>query len=207
MSSLQTSAIRIVIAEDHALVRDGLKLLLADVMAQASFIDAFDAASLTQALRLMPAPHLALIDLNMPGMDRGGALREILLANGHVPAVVISALTGPDVARRCLALPSVQAFIPKGATAAQMRRALTSVLAGQRVGMVELEQVALQSAPSLSPRLEQIRAMLRRGMSNKAIAAELGIGEGTVKNYISEIFKVLNVSNRTQAAQFDGDAS
>jgi len=56
-------------------------------------------------------------------------------------------------------------------------------------------------AVELTPRQEQIRMLLRRGMSNKLIAAELGISEGTVKNHISEIFRILKTSNRTQAAQ------
>jgi DNA-binding CsgD family transcriptional regulator len=58
----------------------------------------------------------------------------------------------------------------------------------------------------LTPRQEEIRRMLRQGMSNKVIAARLGISEGTVKNHISEIFKALNATNRTQAAQRDRTA-
>ena len=57
----------------------------------------------------------------------------------------------------------------------------------------------------LTPRMEEVRQLLRQGMSNKRIASQLGLSEGTVKNYMSEIFRALNVSNRTQAAQMDAD--
>ena len=57
----------------------------------------------------------------------------------------------------------------------------------------------------LTPRMEEVRQLLRQGMSNKRIASHLGLSEGTVKNYMSEIFRALNVSNRTQAAQMDAD--
>ena len=57
----------------------------------------------------------------------------------------------------------------------------------------------------LSPRLEEVRALLKQGMTNKRIAQTLNISEGTVKNYMTEIFRALNVSNRTQAAQYDPD--
>ena len=57
----------------------------------------------------------------------------------------------------------------------------------------------------LTPRMEEVRQLLRQGMSNKLIASTLGLSEGTVKNYMSEIFRALNVSNRTQAAQLDAD--
>lgn len=55
--------------------------------------------------------------------------------------------------------------------------------------------------------MEEVRALLRQGLSNKQIARQLGLSEGTVKNYLSEIFRVLQVSNRTQAAQYDPEVA
>ncbi|NRR28989.1 response regulator transcription factor [Oxalobacteraceae bacterium] len=197
--------ILVVIAEDHALVRDGLKMLITAILPQVEFIDASDAASLGVAMAHQPAPRLALLDLNMPGMDRGDGLQDILSKHPLVPAIVVSALTSPDLVRRCLNLPSVCAFVSKNATATDMKAAIKSSLEGGRPGFIELNDKKTDAAPrlSLSPRLEEVRALLRIGMTNKCIAQQLNISEGTVKNYMSEIFRQLNVTNRTQAARFD----
>jgi len=193
----------VVLAEDHAVVRDGLKMLLLVLFGETRFLEADDAASLKKALATRPGPDLALIDLNMPGMDRGGSLYDIVQAHPAVPVVVVSAVTTADTVRRCLNLPSVYAFVSKCANAEQMGQAILAAQKGIRLGLVEPLKPTQQPNVSLSPRLEEVRNLVRKGMSNKAIAEQLGISEGTVKNYMSEMFKLLNVSNRTQAAGID----
>ena len=197
--------ITVVLAEDHALVRDGLKMLIRDILPLVEFLDASDAASLSAAMAHQPTPDLALVDLNMPGMERGDALPDILSKNPQVAVVVVSALSSPDLVRRCLNLPSVRAFVSKNAAATQMKAAIKASLEGGSPGFVQLEEQVAPTNIQLSPRLEEIRALLRIGMTNKSIAQQLNISEGTVKNYMSEIFKQLNVTNRTQAARFDED--
>jgi DNA-binding NarL/FixJ family response regulator len=199
------SNITVVLAEDHALVRDGLKMLILDIFPQVEFLDANDANSLSAAMAHQPSPHLALVDLNMPGMERGDALQGILSKHLQVSVVVVSALSSPDLVRRCLNLPSVCAFVSKNATAMQMKAAIKSSLEGGKPGFVQLDEQPQEVNVQLSPRLEEVRALLRMGMTNKAIAQQLNISEGTVKNYMSDIFKQLNVTNRTQAARFDED--
>jgi len=197
--------ITVVIAEDHALVRDGLKMLIRDILPHVEFVDASDAMTLSAAMAVQAQPHLALIDLNMPGMERGDALQDILSKWPQIPVVVVSALSSPDLVRRCLNLPSVCAFVSKNASAAQMKAAIKSSLEGCRPGFVQLSEPKQEAVVRLSPRLEEVRELLRMGMTNKSIAQQLNISEGTVKNYMSEIFKQLNVTNRTQAARFDED--
>ncbi|MFZ3003543.1 MAG: response regulator transcription factor [Undibacterium umbellatum] len=197
--------ITVVIAEDHALVRDGLKMLIRDILPHVEFVDASDAMTLSAAMAVQAQPHLALIDLNMPGMERGDALQDILSKWPQIPVVVVSALSSPDLVRRCLNLPSVCAFVSKNASAAQMKAAIKSSLEGGRPGFVQLSEPKQEAVVRLSPRLEEVRELLRMGMTNKSIAQQLNISEGTVKNYMSEIFKQLNVTNRTQAARFDED--
>jgi DNA-binding NarL/FixJ family response regulator len=199
------SNITVVLAEDHALVRDGLKMLILDIFPQVEFLDANDASSLIAAMAHQPSPHLALVDLNMPGMERGDALQGILSKHLNISVVVVSALISPDLVRRCLNLPSVCAFVSKNATAMQMKAAIKSSLEGGKPGFVQLDEQPQEVNVQLSPRLEEVRALLRMGMTNKSIAQQLNISEGTVKNYMSEIFKQLNVTNRTQAARFDED--
>jgi DNA-binding NarL/FixJ family response regulator len=200
-------AIHVLIADDHALVRHGLKLMVASVLGEVRFLDACDAASLLQKALAQPPPHLALIDLNMPGMERGSRLVELTRAHPGLPIVVISALTSPDIVRRSLELPSVFAFIPKSAPSAHLGEALQAALKRVKLPFAQVAHREAEPAVKLSPRLEEVRHLLHQGMSNKLIAIELGISEGTVKNYMSEIFKALNVSNRTQAAQFDPDSA
>ena len=146
---------RILIADDHALVRDGMRALVAGVLDGVHCTEAADAETLLKAAASEPPAQLALIDLNMPGMEKGFRLAELARRHPGLPVVVISALTSPDVV--------------------------------------------------LTPRMEEVRQLLRQGLSNKRIASQLGLSEGTVKNYMSEIFRALNVSNRTQAAQMDAD--
>ena len=84
-----------------------------------------------------------------------------------------------------------------------MKAAIRECMAGGQPGFVESGSEKAASTRQLSPRLDEILGMLRIGMTNKAIAEKIQISEGTVKNYMSELFKLLNVTNRTQAARFD----
>jgi DNA-binding NarL/FixJ family response regulator len=197
----------VLIADDHALVRDGLKMLVTRILGSARFLEADDADSLFAAARSLPTPHLALIDLNMPGMDKGSLLPQLSRQHPLLPMVVISALTSPDIVRRVLDIDTVYAFVPKSASSEHMSAAMDSALQGLKFPFTQVEDANAGADLMLSPRLQEIRGLLRQGMSNKLIANQLGITEGTVKNHMSEIFKALNVSNRTQAAQFNADTA
>ena len=156
-----------------------------------------------------PGGHaLALVDLNMPGMDKGAMLASLARDFPGLRLVVVSALTSPDVIRRALALPTVYAFVPKSADAQRMRRALDAALNGQRLPYeVPPDESEPPADAGLTPRMQEIRLLLRQGMSNKAIAQKLNLSEGTVKNYMTDIFRVLSVTNRTQAARYNPDTS
>ena len=199
----------IVIADDHALVRDGFKLMVATLWPGVRILEAADAATLRELARRLPQPALALVDLNMPGMDKGAGLATLARACPALPLVVVSALTSPDVVRRALALPTVYAFVAKSAGSALMREAMAAALAGRKLPYQPPSPAQAQAAPdhALTPRMHEIRHLLQQGLSNKHIARQLNLSEGTVKNYMSEIFRLLQVSNRTQAAQYDTETS
>lgn len=196
----------VLIADDHALVRDGMRGLVCDVLGEVRFIEAGDGDALMRAARAQPPADLALVDLNMPGMERGFRLAELAHLHPGLPLVVISALTSPDVVRRTLEIPSVHAFVPKSAPSGQICAAIEAALRGDKLPFAHRAPEARRPEVVLTPRMEEVRQLLRRGMSNKLIARTLGISEGTVKNHMSEIFKALQVSNRTQAAQLDADS-
>ncbi|TWO70284.1 response regulator transcription factor [Caenimonas sedimenti] len=198
------SGVTFIIADDHNLVRDGLKLMVSGMLPHVRFLEADDADSLERAANA-PQVKLALVDLNMPGMDRGARLAQLARTHPRLPLVCISALTSPDVVRRTLEIPTVHAFVPKSATADHMRVAIDAALQGIKLMFVQPAEAQAAAEIGLSPRLEEVRALLKQGMTNKRIAQKLNISEGTVKNYMTEIFRALNVSNRTQAAQYDPD--
>jgi DNA-binding NarL/FixJ family response regulator len=206
LESTTASRLRVLIADDHALVRDGLKLLLRPMMATGDIVEAHDADSLSDALRFEQDLTLALVDLSMPGMEQGARLAEIVARGQNVPIVVVSAMTATDVVRRAMQIPSVYAFVSKGASREQMLEAV-------RDGMQRIKRpyrppadAAQGSVALLTPRMEEVRHLLRQGLTNKMIATRLGITEGTVKNHMSDIFKALNVANRLQAAQLSRDS-
>ena len=194
----------IVIADDHALVRDGFKLMVATLWPGVRVLEAADAATLRELARRLPQPALALVDLNMPGMDKGTGLALLARECPLLRVVVVSALTSPDVIRRALDLPNVYAFVPKSAGGQRMQQAIEAAHAGRR-----LPHVPPSGAPPvddrLTPRMEEVRQLVRQGLSNKQIARQLNLSEGTVKNYLTEIFRLLQVTNRTQAARSDID--
>lgn len=194
----------IVIADDHALVRDGFKLMVATLWPGVRILEAADAATLRELARRLPQPALALVDLNMPGMDKGTGLALLARECPLLRVVVVSALTSPDVIRRALDLPNVYAFVPKSAGGQRMQQAIEAAHAGRR-----LPHVPPSDAPPvddrLTPRMEEVRQLVRQGLSNKQIARQLNLSEGTVKNYLTEIFRLLQVTNRTQAARSDID--
>ena len=186
--------------EFHSLVR---------VRHQAREVEAGNAPALWQLARRVPTPQLALVDLNMPGMERGLRLASLAREQPRLPLIVVSALTSPDVVRRALDVPSVCAFVPKSAGVARMREAIEAALQGRRLDPWLPDAAAAEALPDtgLTPRMQEIRALLRQGLSNKHIAQQLDLSEGTVKNYMSDIFRLLSVSNRTQAAQYNPDTA
>jgi DNA-binding NarL/FixJ family response regulator len=196
----------VLIADDHALVRDGMRILLGDLLGSVRILEAGDGDALMRAARATPAVQLALVDLNMPGMERGFRLAELARNHPDLPVVVISALTSPDVVRRTLDIPSVSAFIAKSAPSDQICCAIEVALRGEKLPFAHRTPESGRPEAVLTPRMEEVRQLLRQGMSNKLIARTLGISEGTVKNHMSEIFKALQVTNRTQAAQLDSDS-
>ena len=204
---LDASPITILIADDHALVRDGMRGLVAGLLGEVVCLEVGDGDALMRAAaHAQPAAGLALVDLNMPGMERGFRLAELSHRHPGLPLVVISALTSPDVVRRTLDLPSVHAFVPKSAPSEQITAAIGAALQGRKLPFAHRAPESRRPEVVLTPRMEEVRQLLRQGMSNKLIARTLGISEGTVKNHMSEIFKALQVSNRTQAAQLDADS-
>jgi DNA-binding NarL/FixJ family response regulator len=191
----------ILVADDHALMRDGIKMLIARHFANVIVLEANNAEALYAVLASHRVIDVAIVDLTMPGMDAGAEIANVSQRFPDMPIIVMSSLDTADVVRRTLRVRSVAAFVPKSADTACMRTALDAALSGRKVEPASRSDAPATAQAAMTPRQHEVRRLLREGLSNKLIAAELGISEGTVKNHVSEIFRVLNTTNRTQVAR------
>ncbi len=205
---------KILLADDHALIRSGLRSELATLAAGIEFIDAWDAASLRRAFAGHRDLDLALVDLTMPGMDGARTIGELRGAHPAVPLVVVS---GVDDAAQMQAVLRAGAagYIPKSAVGQLVLPAIRLVLAGGRYLPPEIMFADGAAAPAaapapalpadparidaLSPRQREVFRLLAQGLSNKMIARQLAISEGTVKSHVATIFDVLRVHSRVAA--------
>lgn len=222
--SAMGNEMRILIADDHRLIVEGVKLKLAELGAGTEFVMAMDMAELREAIHAPEAPSLslALIDLAMPGVQGSEHLAEVIEHLPNVPVMVLSGSEDGALMKSLLAM-GVQGFIPKAYSPDVMLSAVRLVLAGgvyvpplllqERVdGAVPTPPPAsaAQMAPgadSLEERLRKLLTerqidvlrLLSQGKPNKLIARDLGISEGTVKIHLAAIFRALNVRNRVEA--------
>ena len=188
----------VLIADDHALIRSGLKLLISGLLGDVQFIEAANGDEMILAARSVPSLRLGLIGLNMPYILGRARLLELSRCQPSLPLVVVSALTSPEVIGWAMSIPTVLGFMPKSADADALRTVIEAALRGSRLSPPSL---VTHHATVLTPRQDDVHRLLGQGMSNKLIARTLGITEGTVKNHLTEIFRILNTTNRTQAAQ------
>jgi DNA-binding NarL/FixJ family response regulator len=198
------------LADDHPLMREGIRQVLAQLEPGLEIVDAHDYPSLLSRAAEHPDLDLALVDLNMPGFVGMQGITLFRNQFPEIPLVVLSASESPLDIRSALEAGAL-GYIPKATTAAAMLAALRQVLAGDiyvppclddsQIGLYSIvpdDFKALQNR-GLTTRQFEVARLLVQGFSNKNIAAMLVMSEGTVKVHIAAIFRALNVSNRTEA--------
>lgn len=196
---------KILVADDHPMVRDALARTLRLLDRSVEVIEAADHAGIERALET-GLPELALIDLNMPGMNGTMSLKRLREKYPALLMVVASGEEDPATIRTVLGM-GVAGFLPKSEPPDVLLQALRLVLSGgtympaRALGDLRAGQfVPLPTdASGLTPRQLDVLHSLMRGQPNKLIARELGLTEGTVKTHIAAILRVLNVRNRTEA--------
>lgn len=198
---------KILLADDHQLIRDGLRSVLNGMLAQSpEFLEASSFEQSRALLGLNPETVLGIVDMRMSGALDGKPLEALATDFPTVPLVVLSGFLQTEVVRALQRVPSVHALVSKSGDPDTLRFVVLQALAGHRVGDanhltgINALRPAPEPAASLPPRLQEIYAMLRQGKSNKTIAWELQLTEGTIKNYVSAIYRQLNVRNRIEAA-------
>lgn len=216
--NIDQSQLRIVVADDHALVRGGLVLLIEMATPNAEIIEANSFEQAMEALSQQDPIDLMLLDLMMPGMEGEKGISKISATYPGVPIIIVSVNEDIDTIRRALAA-GAMGYIPKTSSPDVTVSAIKLVLAGgiyvpphilkQGAGLATpSEAVPAEPAPkvveaaqitSLSRRQHEVLDLIVSGKSNQAIADELGLTTPTVKMHVSGIFKKLNVSNRTEA--------
>lgn len=197
--------IRILIADDHPVVRDGLVAMLStqpdfEVVGEAGT----GAEAVAAAVRLRP--DVVLMDLEMPAVDGVEAIRQ-MRRDGGGPQVVV--LTAFDTDERILGAveAGAQGYLLKGAPRAQIFEAIRVVRAGGAlippvVASKLLRRVrAAEQGEALTPREHEVLHLMAEGLSNDEIAARLSISARTVKFHVSAVLGKLGAKNRTQAVR------
>jgi len=201
-------SIRVLIVDDHNVVREGLRTFLElqdgiEVAGEAA--DGHEAISEAERLR----PDVVLMDLVMPRLDGVAAMREL---RRRVPATRVIILTSFLDDERLL--PAVRAgaagYLLKNVQPQELTRAIELAAAGE--AMIDPAVAArlvdalvddrVGEQPELTPREHEVLDLIGRGFANKRIARELGIAEKTVKTHVSHVLAKLGVSDRTQAALY-----
>jgi two-component system, NarL family, response regulator LiaR len=199
--------IRVLVADDHAVVREGLRTFLElqdgiSVVGEAG--DGEEAVRQAEALR----PDVVVMDLVMPRLDGVGAMREL---RRRLPDTRVIVLTSFAEDERLL--PAIQAgaagYLLKNVAPAELARAVRAAHAGEAlldpfVAARLVDAIAQPPgeppAEKLTAREQEVLALIARGFSNKRIARELGIAEKTVKTHVGHVLAKLGVTDRTQAA-------
>jgi len=201
-------SVRVLIADDHEVVRTGIKSILStdpeiDVVGEAT------TGEQAVAMAVELNPDVVLLDIRMPGNDGLNALGRIKLDRPQMPIVVLSTYDNPTYVARAVAL-GANGYLMKTATQTEVVDAVKRVSSGENIWTrEELRRVTgALATPRLSDDIEvpltkresDVLRQLAHGLTNKEIAQALGISYETVKEHVQHILRKVGVADRTQAA-------
>lgn len=196
-------SIRVVIADDHSMVRSGLRIFLMafdDLNLVGEATNGVEAVTLAKTL----APDVILMDLIMPTMDGVRASREIHARHPGVKIIALTSFTDPTLIHNAIDA-GVSGYMFKDASANELANAIRSVAAGNTIFSPEVAQslvnheAAVDSSRDLTARENEILALMVAGKSNQEISAALSISLSTTKYHVSNILGKLNARNRGEA--------
>jgi DNA-binding NarL/FixJ family response regulator len=200
-------AIKLLIADDHQVVRSGLKSLVAgtDIEVVAEAANGEEAVRLTEKIK----PDLVLLDIRMPDVDGLTALGRIKMNNPTMSVIMLSTYDNPTYIARAVAL-GASGYLLKGSTRDELLAAIRKVAGGEdawtrdelrRVtGALATPRMAADVEVPLTQRESEVLRQLAFGLTNKEIGQALGISYETVKEHVQHILRKIGVTDRTQAA-------
>ena len=203
-------SIKVMLVDDHALIREGIKQLLEfdgsiEVIEQAS-----DGIECLEKLKI-PRPDILLLDINMPKMNGIEVLEALKAKKDPVKVLILTVHSEVEYLVKAVDI-GANGYILKDSGSVELKQAIMDIINNDSYIQPSLipalnsrlinRDMDKEKLKSLTKREVEILAQVASGMFNKEIANNLGISERTVKNHISNIFKKIDVSDRTQAAVF-----
>ena len=203
-------AVKIMIADDHSMIREGLKNLLeldGDIQVIAEAVDGEDCLEKLQLVK----PDVLLLDINMPKKNGLEVLKSLKSRRSKLKVLVLTVHNEIEYLMKAVDI-GVNGYVLKDSESAELKKAIFTVADGEtyiqpslipalNAKMIETNKDA-EKIKSLTKRELDVLKLLAVGMYNKEVGKRLEISERTVKNHVSNIFKKLGVTDRTQAAVF-----
>ncbi|MFZ0661815.1 MAG: response regulator transcription factor [Acidobacteriaceae bacterium] len=200
MSEASNEPIRLLVVDDHAIVRKGLVALLNTVEGLSVIAEASDGEEAIEAYRAH-RPDVTLMDLRLPKLGGADAIARIRREYPAARVIVLTTFDGDEDIFRALQA-GAKGYLLKGMDAAELTEAIRAVYAGKsKIPPFVAEKLAgRMGGPALTARELEVLKRIVAGRSNKEIGGDLHISEATVKTHINSILSKLGVSDRTQAA-------
>lgn len=207
---INNMAVKIMIADDHSMIREGLKNLLeldGDIQVIAEAVDGEDCLEKLQLVK----PDVLLLDINMPKKNGLEVLKSLKSRRSKLKVLVLTVHNETEYLMKAVDI-GVNGYVLKDSESAELKKAIFTVADGEtyiqpslipalNAKMIETNKDA-EKIKSLTKRELDVLKLLAVGMFNKKVGKRLEISEKTVKNHVSNIFKKLGVTDRTQAAVF-----
>ncbi len=199
---------KILVVDDHALVREGLCQVLQGLDPEVA-TDVLQAATCTRALELAhfnPDLDLVMLDYLLPDMTGLAGLEIFGQRHPELPVVILSGSANPTVVQQAMEL-GAAGFITKSSLSDTLLHALRQILAGELYLPDDFNPLSQDGVPGrpaappvLSPRQQEVLLLLINGLTNRQICEQLSVGAETVKFHVSNILRIFGASTRTQAA-------
>ncbi len=205
-------SIKVMIADDHVMIREGIKQLLefnGDIEIVAEANDGEECLSILNTIK--PLPQVLLLDINMPNKNGIEVLKKIRTKKLPLKVLILTVHNEVDYLVKAVDI-GADGYLMKNSGSMELKKAINAVAEGESYIQPDLIPVlnarlvlkndSKEKIEALTKRELEVLLFLAKGMFNKEIAEKMHISERTVKNHISSIFKKIDVADRTQAAVF-----
>ena len=198
-------ATRVLIAEDHALLADALRMLL-DVQEDMQCVGVASDGATALTLTLQTQPDILLLDLGLPQLDGLAVMKALQAQAAHVRTIVVTARTDAGSVRAALSLGAL-GYVPKSDSSSEFLLAIRRVAQGRRYVSNEIANLfvdAADSAPvaSLTPSETKILRLVGEGLTSKEMGLKLGISEATVRKHRENLRSKLGIRNSAEMAAY-----